>query len=148
MLDVDAAIKTAIKAQQKDALAGYRSLKTKIATILTEAGRGDKPLTEDELEALIRRELKERGESNEFSQPGQGDHDKNALIIEMMEALLPRTLSPADTAAAVQQAIAGSGAVGTRDMGKVMGALMKAHKGDVDGNLARSLAQTLLTTDG
>jgi hypothetical protein len=29
-------------------------------------------------------------------------------------------------------------------VGKVMGAMMKAHKGDVDGNLARRLAADLL----
>ena len=123
MLDVDAAIKTAIKARDKDTLAGYRSLKAKIVTKLTEAGRGDKPLAEEELEALIRREIKERGESNEYSQPGQGDYDKHARIIGMLEAHLPKTLSPEATAAAVEKTIADCGAAGARDMGKVMGAL-------------------------
>ena len=144
MFDVDAAIKTAIKAQDKDPLAGYRSLKTRIGAKLTEAGRGDKPLAEDELEALIRREVKERGESNEYYQPGQGDYDKNARIIEMMEGLLPKALSAEATAAAVNKAIADSGAAGTREMGKVMGALkqiagldMKAASAQVREALAK-----------
>lgn len=144
MFDVDAAIKTAIKAKEKDALAGYRSLKTRIGTKLTEAGRGEKPLTEDELEALIRREVKERRESNEYFKPGEGDHDKNTLIIEMLEVHLPKTLSPEETAAAVQKAIADSDAAGSRDMGKVMGALkqipgvdMKAASAQVREGLAK-----------
>ncbi|MEE8433497.1 MAG: GatB/YqeY domain-containing protein [bacterium] len=144
MFDVDAAIKTAIKAREKDALAGYRSLKARIGTKLTEAGRGDKPLAEDELEALIRREVKERRESNEYYQPGQGDYDKNARIIELLEAHLPKALSPEAAAAAVQKAIADSGAAGTRDMGRVMGALkqipgvdMKAASAQVREALAK-----------
>ena len=144
MLDVDAAIKTAIKAREKDTLAGYRSLKTRIGAKLTEAGRGDKPLAEDELEALIRREVKERKESNEYYQPGQGDYDKNARIIELMEGLLPKALSAEATAAAVIKAIADSGAAGTREMGKVMGALkqiagldMKAASAQVREALAK-----------
>ena len=111
---------------------------------LTEAGRGDKPQAEDELEALIRREVKERGESNEYYQPGQGDYDKNAHIIGMLEVHLPKALSPEATTAAVQKAIADSGAAGARDMGKVMGALkqipgvdMKAASAQVKEALAK-----------
>jgi hypothetical protein len=44
----------------------------------------------------------------------------------------------------VQAAIAESGASSAKELGKVMGALMKAHKGEVDGNLARRLAAELL----
>ena len=50
----------------------------------------------------------------------------------------------ATTRAWVQAAIAESGASSARELGKVMGALMKAHKGEVDGNLARKLAAELL----
>ena len=142
MLDVNAAIKTAIKAQDKDTLAGYRSLKTRIGAKLTEAGRGDKPLAEDELEALIRREIKERRESNEYFQPGQGDYAKNARIIGMLEAHLPKALSPEATAAAVQKAIAGSGAAGARDMGQVMGALKQIP--GVDMKAASALVKEAL----
>ena len=46
----------------------------------------------------------------------------------------------ADTRAWVEQAIAASGAAVPGDLGRAMGALMKAHKGEVDGNLARRLA--------
>jgi len=44
----------------------------------------------------------------------------------------------------VQAAIAASGAGSAKELGKVMGVLMKAHKGDVDGDLARKLAAELL----
>jgi uncharacterized protein YqeY len=44
----------------------------------------------------------------------------------------------------VKQAIAATNASAPGDAGKVMGAVMKAHKGDVDGTLARRLASELL----
>ena len=60
-------------------------------------------------------------------------------------AALGRSLADeATTRAWVEAAIAESGAGGPGDMGKVMGALMKLHKGEVDGNIARGIAQELL----
>ncbi len=123
MLDVDAEIKTALKAKDPAALTGYRSLKAKMGTKLTEAGRGHEPLTEQEVEALVRREVKERRESNEYLQPGQPDYQENARIIELLEAHLPKALDPAALQAAIAKAIMDSGAAGLQDMGKVMAAL-------------------------
>jgi uncharacterized protein YqeY len=62
----------------------------------------------------------------------------------VIESFLPRLADEATTRAWVSAAIAETGAVSARDLGKVMGALMKAHKADVDGNLARRVAQELL----
>lgn len=144
MLDVDAAIRESLKAKDHAALTGYRSLKAKIGAKITEAGRGHKPLEENELEVLIRREVKERRESNEYLKPGQKEYEENARIIELLEAHLPKALGTEELQAAVAKAIADSGAAGPRDMGKVMGALkavpgvdMKAASGMVKEALAR-----------
>ena len=37
-----------------------------------------------------------------------------------------------------------AGAKSAKDLGRVMGAVMKAHKADIDGNLARRIASELL----
>ena len=58
----------------------------------------------------------------------------------MIEEFLPRLADEATTRAWVEEAIAASGATSAKELGKVMGALMKAHKGDVDGDLARRIA--------
>ena len=58
----------------------------------------------------------------------------------VIESFLPKLADEATTRAWVDAAIAESGATSAKDLGKVMGALMKAHKADVDGNLARRLA--------
>ena len=44
----------------------------------------------------------------------------------------------------MQAAIDETGAASARDVGRVMGALMKAHRADVDGKLARELALAML----
>ena len=64
--------------------------------------------------------------------------------LAVVQGFLPSLADEATTRAWVQAAIAESGASSAKELGKVMGALMKAHKGEVDGNLARKLAAELL----
>jgi len=147
MLDVDAAIRKALKEKDHAALVGYRALKAKVNIKLTEAGRGaDKPLTEAELLALIQREVKERQESNEFLTPDRADYQENARIIEVLQAHLPKALSAEETEAAVRKAIADSGAAGPKDMGKVMAALRQVQ--GVDMSTASARVKALLQAGG
>ncbi len=63
----------------------------------------------------------------------------------MVQEFLPSLANEATTRAWVEAAIAESGATGAKEMGKAMGALMKAHKGDVDGGLAQKIVRELLS---
>ena len=62
----------------------------------------------------------------------------------MIESFLPQLASEDQTRAWVAAAIEQTGASGPREMGKVMGALMKAHRDEIDGSLARQLVQQAL----
>ena len=64
--------------------------------------------------------------------------------LAVLEVFLPSLADEATTTAWVQAAIAQSGAAGPGDMGRVMGALMGAHKGEVDGGMAKDIALKLL----
>jgi len=44
------------------------------------------------------------------------------------------------------EAVASTGATQMGELGRVMGALMKAHKGQMDGNMARQMVQEALTS--
>ena len=144
MLDIDAHIKSALKARDHAALIGYRAVKAKIHLKLTEPGRGtDKPLTEPELLALVQREIRERTESNEFLTPERPDYQENARIIEVLSAHLPRALSPEAQEAAVRKAIAQAKAAGPKDLGKVMGTLRQVPGLDMAAASAR--VKALLT---
>ena len=65
--------------------------------------------------------------------------------LAVVQEFLPSLADEAQTRGWVEEAIAASGAASPGDMGRVMGALMKAHKGDIDGNIAKKIAQELLS---
>ena len=130
MIDIDAHIKTAMKTKDAMALAAYRALKQQVTRKLTELGRpGGKALTEDEFVAAAKREIKERMDANSFLKPGAAAYEENARIAAILETHLPKALDAGAQEAAIQQAIAGTGAAGPQDFGKVMGALKKAGPG-------------------
>jgi uncharacterized protein len=148
MIDIDAHIKTAMKARDAVALTAYRSLKQKATLKLTEAGRpGDKALTEEEFVALTKREIKERSEANSFLKPGNPTYEENARIVSILETHLPKALGAEQLEAAIRQAIAATGAAGPKDFGKVMGALKKAGPG-IDMAAASARVKALLEKQG
>ena len=99
-------------------------------------------------EKLLRKLEKQRKESIEaFSKGGREEMaETERAELAVIQEFLPQLADEAQTRAWVEAAIAESGASGPRDMGKVMGALMKAHKADIDGNLAREIVQELLAS--
>ena len=79
----------------------------------------------------------EAGGREDLAGPERGE-------LAVIEAFLPSLADESTTTAWVQAAIEASGAAGPQDMGKVMGALMREHKGEVDGGLAKDVALKLL----
>ncbi|MCH9683402.1 MAG: GatB/YqeY domain-containing protein [Deltaproteobacteria bacterium] len=60
------------------------------------------------------------------------------------EQFLPTKLDEAATEALVRRLIEEQGIAGPQQMGKLMGVLMKNHRDEVDGALARTIAQRVL----
>lgn len=138
MLDLDGEIKRALKEKDRAALVGYRSLKAKVMNKLTEPGRGvGKALSEEELLALVRREIKERQESNEYLQPDRAEHQENARIIAVLGEQLPRQLSPDELEALIRETLDEVKPAGPREMGKVMAALRQVPGVDMAAASAR-----------
>lgn len=96
---------------------------------------------------LLRRLEKQRGESIEaFEGAGReaqaaSERDELAVIREY----LPQRADEAKTREIVKAAIKASGANSSKEVGKVMGIIMKSHKGEVDGGLAKKIAAELLS---
>ena len=148
MFDIDDKIKTAMKAKDTVALTAYRSLKQHVMRKLNETSRpGDKPLTDDELSQLLKREIKERSEANTFLKAGDPTYEENARIAAILETHLPKAMGAEEMEAVVQKAIAESGAAGPKDFGKVMGALKKAG-GGIDMAAASARVKALLEAKG
>jgi uncharacterized protein YqeY len=137
-------MKDAQKSRDAARLAALRNIR---AAFLHEMKKdGAETLDDGVAQGVLRRLAKQREESIEaFEKAGRGDRvEAERAEKAVIESFLPRLADEATTRAWVAAAIAETGAASARDLGKVMGALMKAHKADVDGNLARRVAQELL----
>ena len=103
--------------------------------------RNGHPLTEDELLAVLSREVKTRRESVEAFRAG-GREDlatKEEAEIAILAEYLPEALTEAEIAALITEAIAATGAASARDMGKVMGWLSPRTRGRADGKRVSEL---------
>jgi uncharacterized protein len=142
--DVSAALTVAQKAKDAPRVAALRSIR---AVFLLEQKKDNAPTLGDEAcIAALRRLEKQRHESIEaFEKAGRPERvaDERAELA-VIQGFLPSLADEATTRRFVEEAIAASGASKPGDVGRVMGALMKAHKGEVDGTLARRLATELL----
>jgi uncharacterized protein YqeY len=112
--------------------------------------RNGHPLTEDELLAVLTREVKTRRESVEAFRAG-GREDlatKEEAEIAILSGYLPEALTEPQIAALVAEAIAATGATSARDMGKVMGWLSPKTRGRADGKRVSELVvQALASSD-
>ena len=68
--------------------------------------------------------------------------EREELVV--IQSFLPSLADLETTRGWVVEAIASTGASAKGDIGRVMGALMKVHKGEVDGGLAKGIASDLL----
>ena len=142
--DVTRGMQAALKAKDDVRLTALRAIR---AAFLLEMKKDNATELSDEVcVGLLRRLEKQRHESIEaFEVAGRAERAAaERAELTVIESFLPKLADEATTRAWVQEAIAASGATSAKELGKVMGALMKAHKGDVDGNLARRIAGEFL----
>ena len=112
--------------------------------------RDRRTYADDEVAALVAREVKTRRESVEaFRKGGREDlAAKEEAEIGILAAFLPEQLTEAQISALVDEAIDATGAAGPKDMGKVMGWLAARTKGRADGRLLSKLASRALAGQG
>jgi uncharacterized protein YqeY len=86
------------------------------------------PLDEAEAAKVIQGLVKQREDSaQQFRQAGRGElADKEEAEIAVLKAYLPAEVSEAEITAAVEKAVAETGAASMKDMGKVMKAALAA----------------------
>jgi len=112
--------------------------------------RDRREYSDDEVGAVLAREVKTRRESVEaFRKGGREDlASKEEAEIAILAAFLPEQLSEPEIAALVDEAIAATGAAGPRDMGKVMGWLAPRTRGRADGRLVSQVVGSALARAG
>jgi uncharacterized protein YqeY len=112
--------------------------------------RDRRELGDDDLAAIVTKEVKTRRESVEaFRKGGREDlATKEEAEIAILSEYLPEQLGDDQIAALVSEAVAATGAASARDMGKVMGWLSPRTKGRADGRRVSELvAQALARAD-
>jgi uncharacterized protein len=112
--------------------------------------RNQKPLSEEELLAVLTREVKTRRESVEAFRNGAREDlaTKEEAEIAIIAEYLPDGLSDDEIRALIGEAIVATGAASARDLGKVMGWLSPRTRGRADGKRVSELvAQALASAD-
>jgi uncharacterized protein YqeY len=136
-------VTSALKSGQKEKLLILRMVKSAIKNGEIEKGE---PLNDDEVSAVLRTFAKRAKDSIEqFSQAGRKElAEKEKKELAIIEEYLPKQLGEDDLREMIKDAIKEQGAVGMKDMGKVMKALMVKAKGQVDGKVANNIVKEML----
>lgn len=102
---------------------------------------------DERLTTVITKMVKQRKESvRMFIEGGRQDlAEKEQAEINLLQQYLPKMLSAEQLDAAIQDAIAATGATQARDMGKVMGVLKKNLAGKADmGEVSKKIRELLV----
>ncbi|GLK77132.1 aspartyl-tRNA amidotransferase subunit B [Methylopila jiangsuensis] len=132
---VAAATKDAMKARDAERTGALRLIGAAIKDRDIEArGAGRETATEDELKQLLAKMIKQRQESaTVYEQNARPElAAKERAEIAVIQEFLPKPLSDEEVAAAIEAAVAETGAASIKDMGKVMGALKAKYTGVMD----------------
>lgn len=142
--DVTEQMKAAMRAKDKPRLSALRNIRAAFINKRKESNA--EVLTDEQCIAELRTLAKQRKDSvQSYTEAGREDlAEAEALELTVIEAYLPSLADEETTRAWVEEAIAAAGATEVRHVGKVMGQLMRAHRGEIDGGLAKRLAAELL----
>jgi len=141
---INADIKTAMLAKDKDRLAALRDIKSKL---LLEATSGASGEVSDEVALKICVKLhKQRMETYEiYVSQGRTDlADDELFQAKVIEEYLPQMMSEDEIRSEVQATIASLGVSGPQEMGKVMGVLSGKLAGKADGKIIASIVKETL----
>ena len=106
--------------------------------------------TDDDVTAILTREVKTRRESVEAFRKGAREDlaTKEEAEIAILTEYLPEQLDDAAIGALVDEAVTATGATSARDLGKVMGWLSPRTRGRADGRrVSERVAQALAQAD-
>ncbi len=137
-------MKTAMRDKDKTRVATLRSLRAAFLNAMK--ADGSETLTDEQALAIIRKQGKQRQDAMDaFEKAGRDDlFATEKAELEIIDTFLPSLADADQTRTWVEAAISTTGASSPKEMGKVMGAVMKDHRSEVDGNLVRQIATELL----
>ena len=146
--DINNAVKDAMRAKDERKLSTLRMVNSTIKNADIEArGEGKPPLSDADLLSVLQKMIKQRREAVElYDKGGRAElAAQEREEIEIISGYLPKQMSEADVKAAISAAIAETGAAGSKDMGKVIGAVKAKYAGQMDFGKASGMVKAALT---
>jgi uncharacterized protein YqeY len=143
---IEADIKKAMLAREKDELRALRSIKSMILLAETEKGKAGELTPETEMK-ILQKAVKQRSDSialyreqnrNDLADTEQGE-------LEIIKQYLPEQISTEFLRVEVEKIIAEVGAQSMKDMGRVMGLATKSLAGRVDNKSISEMVKELLS---
>ena len=140
---INADIKSAMLAREKDKLAALRDIKSKL---LLEATSGNGEVTEESAMKIVMKLHKQRVETYDlYIKEGREDLAQDEKFqADVISAYMPEMMSEEEIKAEATAAISATGATGPQDMGKVMGMLSGKLAGKADGKVIADTVKALL----
>lgn len=139
---INADIKSAMLAKEKEKLEALRAIK---AALLLESTKGGE-VTADAEAKMLQKMYKQRIEAADiYKQQGRKDlEDPEMFQANIIKSYLPEQMSEDQIRAVIKEVIAQVGATSAADMGKVMGPSMAKLQGKADGKVISAIVKELL----
>ena len=139
-------LKKSMLARDSEKTSALRMVISALGYYEIEKGGADYEATDEDVEAVLQKQAKQRRDSIEqFKAGGRDDLVQNeSRELALIEAYLPAQMGEEEITKLVEEAIASTGATSAQDMGKVMGALMPKTKGKADGGLVSKIVREKL----
>ena len=144
-------LKEKLLSEMREAMKSKDSLKLEtirsvIAAVKNQEIDLRKDLDEEEVLAIISREVKKRKEAASLYEKGKRPEleDKEVQEMKILQTYLPEQVSEEDLRQRIQEVIEETGAEGMKDFGKIMKTLVPEFKGKADNALIKELASEFL----
>ena len=144
------ALKEAMRGRDTAAVGTIRLILAKLKEVdiasRTEANR--EGVADDKILSMMQGMIKQRNESIQLYLKGNRTDlaDKEKAEIAVIERFLPKQMDEAAVEAAVNEAVASTGAKSIKDMGGVMAALKAKHAGQMDFAKASAVVKKALSS--
>ncbi len=141
---INADIKAAMLAKEKEKLAAIRDIKSKL---MLEATSGSGEVSDETAMKIVMKLHKQRMDTYAlYIEQNREDLAHDELFqAQIIEAYLPKMLSEDEIREEVKAAITQTGASGPQEMGKVMGILTSKLAGKADGKVISSIVKEELS---
>lgn len=139
-------LKVAMKAGEVLKRDTLRFLQSALKNVAIEMRKPVTELSDDEVQSVVKRLVKQRKDSIEqYQVAGRTDLvEKESAELALIAGYLPAQLSNKAVEEIVERVLNTLPGVTMKDMGRVMGAVMKETAGRADGELVRQLVSTKL----